>query len=66
MAAEITPEPQPAEREVILRALAAVGLGSPRVPPPYASPWRRAGLAENASGGAAAEQARSDPGVVEP
>ncbi len=49
MAAEVTPEPKPAEREAILRALR--GLGGNRVPEPYASAWRRAGLAENALGG---------------
>jgi len=41
MEAEIVPEPEPREREVLLRALAEVD-GEAGEPAAYHSPWRRA------------------------
>jgi hypothetical protein len=40
---EITPEPDPAERAALLRALAAAD-DTEGEPPVYRSPWRRAAL----------------------
>ncbi|MBD0339084.1 MAG: hypothetical protein ICV67_07345 [Thermoleophilia bacterium] len=45
MEAEIVPEPSEAEREALLAALAELD-GALDRPPAYASPWRRAGLAD--------------------
>ena len=74
MELEITPEPNPEEREALLAALAAL-LDGDRRPAAYRSAWRELGIRDNLgegdgeeSGrdGTAAQQARREPRVVEP
>jgi hypothetical protein len=60
MDAQISPEPTDEERRAI-----AVALGPGAVSGPYASRWRAAAL-DDLRGDAAAEELRSDAGVVEP
>ena len=66
MPVAFTPEPNAEERAALVAALALEGASAGGRPAAYASAWRRAAIAENASGGAAAQQARGDAGVVEP
>ncbi len=61
-----TPEPAREEKEALVRVLAAGSADAEPRPSAYASAWRRAGLLENGSGGATAEELRGDAGVVDP
>jgi hypothetical protein len=58
---EIRPKPNDRERRAILAALARLD----EQPPAYSSGWSASAL-DDLRDGSLAEEARSDPGVVEP